>query len=195
MKNDNYESILKSLNDYGEFLFNEADERIAGKNNENEYSTPISTTAKRYPNSISTETKKHTEKLAGAIASLILNILRKTDSKKGEINDVDVILGRLSSGTNDTVKSYYMIDEDGLKIYLNYSREWTTKENGCGRCFLDNNWSIDFNYLQTLLHNSGITLTRNTKDKISSHNTQLEIDIVTITYNRKEKIKKDGYTR
>jgi hypothetical protein len=136
MRNDNYESILQSLNDYNEFLFNEADERI---NNEKEYSTPISTTAKRYPNPISTETRKHTEKLAGAIASLIINILKKANSKKGEINDVDVILGRLSSGTNDTVKSYYMIDEDGLKIYLNYSREWTTKENGCGRCFLDNN--------------------------------------------------------
>ena len=172
------EQTLKLLKETREELFKEADKRVKKKQDdavEKEIDPRI------------LAIRKHTEDLAGAIAKLVYDTITNATRKKDLIKDVDPILGRLSSGTNDTELSHYELDEKGLTIYLNYSSEYYADESGCGRCFLDNNWDIDFSYLLFILKKNGIDLDRKKERRITTQYSQLEYDILTISYLRKEK--------
>ena len=80
------------------------------------------------------EKKKKTEAMANAIISLVYNTLTTADSKAGMINEIDSELGSLTDISNS--KSGYVIDEDGLTITLDYSREAYDMHEHGGKCFL-----------------------------------------------------------
>ncbi len=163
-------------------LFNEADarisnaERIAARQKKKE---EMLQTLKKY------EKEEKTEDIANAIISLVNGILSTAKKNTGLIEEISDKLGTLNENDGCFFKSTYNLDEEGLTIILDYSREFFDKAIYGGTCFLGvygkrydpndyetkEDWEYwhDFhverepfyyNYLIELLNEYGITLSR-----------------------------------
>ena len=186
------EKMLSSLNSEKKYLFENADKQVIVGMEEAREEERRKLAEKEKKNN---EILHHTELIAYHIASLVYNTLFDANREKAPIKKVNELLGKLSSGTNDTERSYYKIDENGLTLYLNYSNEYFTDRAGYGECFLDNDKQINYDYLINILESNGIYLKREKKETVSSVHSGLDLDIVTITYLRPEKLKQDGRNR
>lgn len=180
---DKLKKVISSLKNDGKELFENADKQVVVCEEEKEDPEVV----KRIQ-----EVRAHTEKIAYYFAALVYNILFEVKSKRGEIKQVNELLGKLSTGTNDTELSHYEIDENGLTIYLNYSNEYFADRSGFGDYSLDRDNDLDAKYLEELLNSCGIMIKRETAHKTTSCHSLLDYDMVTITYLRPEKVKKGG---
>ena len=136
--------------------------------------------------------KQNTENFANSIIALITDTLSNAKYKTGVIESVDKYknLGKITTETvTDTDESHYNIDENGLTVILNYSRESYDMSEWGGKKYSSNN--IDNTYLTSILNPMGIEIQYNER-KFSPGMSYVDMRILTIMMKRPNKLDEDN---
>lgn len=174
-KNGVEQNLIFALGEYRSNLFAEADFRIENKALEE----------KRKEEARLAKIKANTELIANEMVKLIYQILSTTDVKKANIDcsKINPILGKPTLGDYAGTKpSYYEINNEGLMVYLNYTREFYDRDVFGGKSFIKYDFEIDEEYLEKLLGDYGIVYKHETREEMS--HAEYHIDVVTLTVPR-----------
>ena len=135
------------------------------------------------------EEKRKTDQVLKGILSLVKKIFYEGDSKEAYIDEVEDDLGVLGNELGGSEKSHYTIDDAGLTISLNYSRN--KDENSYSKCFGD---YVNWDYLRQSLLEYGIEINREIYDRNPNRDQRYHhFDIITIKVNRLVKSAGMGY--
>jgi hypothetical protein len=129
-------------------LFRQADERIKGRE---------LTPDELWHRELKKQRLLHTEEVAKAILKLVSGIMHNANKEYGSIDNLDHDLGTLGTSNIDAKNTGYYFNDEGLTIDLNYTRAEMWGNLFTVRNFVDD---VDFEYLQEILSEYGIEISR-----------------------------------
>ena len=126
------------------------------------------------------------EKIANALYTLIEDCLKNATEVYGYINNVSKYdyLGKISSCITEAPNSYYVISDDQIVIYLNYSIEFNNYTNEAGEL---PDIKKDLDYLRSILDEKGITIDI-IEEKIKDKDSQGIIRLLKVSYTKNKEL-------